>query len=99
MFARVAGVQEEDVEICIDADALSASEPLELILSHYSAVNIDGTFYDTAAAAVTAINGILGADSPLSLPKLVSVSDLPTSNTGLAVGQCYQASGYIRIKT
>ena len=98
MFARVAGVQQEDVEICIDADALSADDPLELILSHYSAVNIDGLFFDTPALAVTALNNILGADSPLSLPKRVAAGDIPTAAGSVASGQIYSNSGVLTIK-
>lgn len=96
--AKVVGANLDNVAIVIEAAAHSGDEDIFLGMCRYDTLDLDGTRYADASAAVTALNAVLTEAATFQLPAITNASELPTSATGLATGELYNSTGTVKVK-
>ena len=96
--AKVTGTNLNYVSIVIEAAAHSGSEDIVLASCRYDTLDLDGTSYANASAAVTALNAVLTEAATFQLPAITNASELPTAATGLTAGELYNSSGTVKVK-
>jgi hypothetical protein len=96
--AKVVGTNLDNVAVVIEAAAHSGDEDIVLGMCRYDTLDLDGTRYANASAAVTALNAVLTEAATFKLPAIIDGTDLPTAAESAATGELYVSSNIVRVK-